>query len=62
MTTTHCESFNPGLQGCPAAVPLMALKEHVAQCHYRETSDLAMRTVRPSSTATEILSASPSNL
>ena len=62
MTTIRCDNFKPGLQGCPAAVPLMALKEHVAHCHYRETSDLAMRTVRPSSTATEILSASPSKL
>ena len=62
MSTIHCDYHSEALQGCPASVALQSLRQHVSNCPYKGTSALAMRTVRPSSTATEIMSASPSKL
>lgn len=61
-STVRCDYYDEALRGCPATMKLMSLQEHVRQCPFRQGSAQAIRTVRPSSTAAEILSASPSKL
>ena len=62
-STIHCDNYAAALQGCPVTVPLAKLRPHVAECPYQQSNEatgLVIRTVRPSSTAAEILLASPS--
>ena len=64
-STIHCDNYAAALQGCPVTVPLATLRSHVAECPYQQNNEatgLVIRTVRPSSTAAEILLASPSKL
>lgn len=59
----HCDFHAPALNGCPTTTQLSSLKEHVAKCaHNPATSDVPIRTVRPTSTVSDILNASPSKL
>ena len=64
-STIHCDNYAAALHGCPVTVPLAKLRPHVAECPYQQSNKatgLVIRTVRPSSTAAEILLASPSKL
>ena len=59
----HCDYHQPHLQGCPEIVPLSKLQDHVAQCPFNpEVSTQPIRTLRPSSTVSDALTASPSKL
>ena len=71
----HCDFHEPSLRGCPEVVPLHDLQRHVNMCPFNpaETpscstarspppSTTPIRSVRPSSTVAEVLSASPSKL
>ena len=59
----RCDFYAPSLCGCPAVVPLHTLKQHVDTCSFNPTTPgIPIRAVRPSSTVSEITTASPSKL
>eukprot|EP00117_Sycon_ciliatum_P031872 scpid34853/ scgid24846/ E3 ubiquitin-protein ligase NRDP1; RING finger protein 41 len=61
--TIHCDYHKPALVGCRQTVPLKRLKLHVDSCTFNPSgSGTPIRTVNPSATVEDILTASPSKL
>ena len=61
--SVHCDNHAKSLVGCPLIVPLERLQQHVHDCPFSPgSSQPPVRSVRPSSTVADILTASPKKL